>query len=195
MRSTPWTGLLTGGPLVDEFTALTPEFDDQRHLSDCVGGAGEAGVVGPNGDLDAIEQPQDFELARLVLARYIKLEEDEARREEARELLAEANLQLGDDAEAGVLESVDDADDMEEEEVPQGFGLEDQAAEEPGWDEEDDGLDEEELEADESEGRFVASLNLELTGMKATCSQCAAAIPADAPYCYNCKMPHFYEER
>jgi tetratricopeptide (TPR) repeat protein len=46
---------------------------------------------------------------------------------------------------------------------------------------------------DEQEG-FVADLSLQLTGFAGTCSNCSIQIPRDAPYCYSCKRPHFYNE-
>jgi len=140
---------------------------------------------------------EDFELAKLLLERYIRVEGDESRREEAREILTEVNLQLGvDEDQSTLLESVEAADELEEDqEVPEGFVVDDEAGDEGVWEDEDADYDDEELSLEEGEGGFIASLNLELTGMKATCSHCAAGLPQDAPYCYSCKMPHFYEEQ
>ena len=41
---------------------------------------------------------------------------------------------------------------------------------------------------------FVATLTLQLEGTDARCQNCSTRIPLDAPFCYHCLAPHFYEE-
>lgn len=140
---------------------------------------------------------EDYELARLVLSRYLQLEEDAARRAEARELVEEAARQLGlDDAEGAGLnieEGVPVEEEADEEELPEGFVVEGDAAEdEDGEDLEDFALGGDLAELDED--GFVAGLALRLTGLHARCGHCGAGLPEDAPYCYQCLTPHFYED-
>ena len=40
---------------------------------------------------------------------------------------------------------------------------------------------------------FQAGLQLVLTGLQAKCANCSSSIPEDAPYCYSCRAPHFYD--
>ena len=149
---------------------------------------------------------EDFELARLMLSRYIELEDDEERLAEANEELAEVTRQLGDrstkkpsldlssDEETDGVASDDDQD---EEDLPDGFaidsdddefGSEEYEDEEDGYDENIDSMSEEEEE------KFIASVTLQLTGMNAACGACSTPVPTDAPYCYSCKSICFYED-
>jgi tetratricopeptide (TPR) repeat protein len=138
---------------------------------------------------------EDFIVARPLLERYISLEEDAQRREEAKEMLAEAVRLIGDDDEIrdrpvftgsdDPFERADvDVDDLE------GFGLDDED-EEPDADNDDDYADDDMAYDDE---QFVAGLQLELTGMGGKCPQCQTSIPLDAPYCYSCRAPHIYKD-
>ena len=158
---------------------------------------------------------EDFELARLMLSRYIELESDEERLEEAREELDEINRQLGDNRapRSPVVVADDELDEMEidaeedEVDIPDGYAVDD--------DEEGDDLpmdfteDIEEFDepvtedfeeddntgmSDEEEEAFVASVTLQLTGIAMNCRNCGAALPADAPYCFSCKSICFYED-
>jgi hypothetical protein len=53
----------------------------------------------------------------------------------------------------------------------------------------------EELVWDDAEhDGFIADLDLQLSGFTGKCSNCSLQIPRDAPYCYACKRPHFYNE-
>lgn len=136
---------------------------------------------------------EDFGMSLIVLERYISLEEDQAQLEEAREMLAEAQRQVGDDddiRDRPRFTGSDDLDDFEDDEDLEGFEIEDEG---------DFADDDQELVAvrtdlddDDADDEFVASLSLELTGMRAKCSKCSTPLPLDAPYCYNCLAPHLY---
>jgi tetratricopeptide (TPR) repeat protein len=142
---------------------------------------------------------EDFVLARVLLERYIALEEDPLRREEAREMLADAIREIGDDDDIRerprYVASDDPQHDQTEAEELAGFEVEGEEQANEDW-ENDEAEDEfeggyyEELAEDE----FVAGLQLELTGMAAKCSRCGTGIPLDAPYCYNCLAPHIYQD-
>ena len=160
---------------------------------------------------------EDFDLARLMLSRYLELETDEERLEEAREELDQVNRQLGDKR-AGVRDgaiSIDepDLDELEideddvAEDIPDGFevdGGDDDLityVEEEDDDDEFDVTDEEDFEDDDNTGMseeeeetFVASVTLQLTGVSMSCRNCGTALPTDAPYCYSCKSICFYED-
>ncbi len=156
---------------------------------------------------------EDFELARLMLSRYMEIEVDEERLAEAREELDEINRQLGDrrTGTATITVSDEELDEMEieleddEPEIPDGYAVDDDEAEFPieYSDEEDDFVDpvvDEYIEdentglSDEEEEAFVASVTLQLTGIAMSCRNCGSALPADAPYCFSCKSICFYED-
>jgi len=135
---------------------------------------------------------EDFSIARVFLERYIALEGDVRKQAEARELLKEAILQVGDDDDIRERPRFTGSDDPEledDEEDFEGFEFEDEADD---LAEDDDDLDDLfELPIDEDQ-EFQATLNLELTGMRSKCSNCSVALPLDAPYCYSCLAPHIY---
>jgi len=140
---------------------------------------------------------EDFVMARLLIERYANLEEDREKVEEAQEMLAECRRQTADEdlappvpAFAGSDDPDDDVDGDESE--MDGFEVHGQ------FDDEDDDFDEDEDYSadnydDDGEDRFIASLNLDLTSMRAKCTKCGVGLPIDAPYCYNCLAPHLYE--
>ncbi|MEZ5338923.1 MAG: hypothetical protein R3F46_11750 [bacterium] len=160
---------------------------------------------------------EDFELARLMLSRYIELESDEERLEEAREELDEVNRQLGDrrsgtktinttDDELDEMEMPHGEDGDEEEELPEGFAVDEDdeadysmdfsVAEDDFEDEAEESFDDDDNTgmSDEEEETFVASVTLQLTGVALSCRNCGTALPADAPYCFSCKSICFYED-
>lgn len=159
---------------------------------------------------------EDFELARLMLSRYIELETDEERLEEAREELDQVNRQLGDKRSSRKSATIsvedDEIEDLEiavdeEPEIPDGFEVDDADDELADFVEDDDELDDfEDLDADdyedddntgmseEEEETFVASVTLQLTGVAMSCRNCGTALPVDAPYCFGCKSICFYED-
>jgi len=138
---------------------------------------------------------EDFRLARVLLERYVGLEEDERRREEAREMLAEAVRQIGDDDvirdRPRYTGTVDPLEIEEEDDPLEGFEIEDDSRRFAD-DDDDDAFVPGIVDFDD-EQEFIANLNLELTGMKAKCQKCSTPLPLDAPYCYNCLAPHIYE--
>lgn len=138
---------------------------------------------------------EDFVVARALLERYISLEEDLQRREEAKEMLAEAVRLIGNDDEIRarpVFTGSDDPLDFTDSELDdlEGFGLDDEG-DDLDADNDDDYSDDDVADSDE---QFVAGLQLELTGMGSKCPQCHTAIPLDAPYCYSCRAPHIYKD-
>jgi len=138
---------------------------------------------------------EDYPLAKLLLERYLAMETDQEKIDEARELLREVLRELGGEEPERPLAVPQPATEEEEpEEVDEleGFDVEDEddLAEE---DEEDLDEEEDDLAFEEEEGEFVPGLELRLTGMEATCAKCATPIPLDAPYCYNCHAPVFYK--
>jgi tetratricopeptide (TPR) repeat protein len=144
---------------------------------------------------------RDYALARLFLTRYLELETDEQKTEEAQELLDQVKAELGeDDIKNEVPISADPDDELAdvETELPEGFEVEDEELSTDEFDEEDDEWESNDEYGDsfdeEDEEMFTASLHLQLTGMSAKCQNCGTSIPADAPYCFNCKAPHFYED-
>jgi tetratricopeptide (TPR) repeat protein len=140
---------------------------------------------------------EDFFLARLLLERYVTRETDAERLAEAEEMLADVRRLATDDDELRErprFTGSDDPDDAGEEEELAGFDIEDEVEipaddADPDYDELEDGEF-----GEETDEQFTASLQLELTGMASRCLKCAAALPLDAPYCYNCLAPHLYEE-
>jgi tetratricopeptide (TPR) repeat protein len=130
----------------------------------------------------------DLPLARVFLRRYLGLETDAEKRAEAEELLAAIEAEIGPEPED--TENVDElVSQLENAEQPPAVGTQVQA------------IDEGELEslaftvADEGEPLpFEAVLSLKLTGFDSKCEGCSAAIPYDAPFCYICKLPHFYQD-
>jgi tetratricopeptide (TPR) repeat protein len=142
---------------------------------------------------------EDLPLADLFLGHYLAVEQDADKLAEARQLRAEIHaeaearglslgLDRGDEA-AAVLESEGNAE--------LGAQLEQQPADEavePELTADDVRLSDEELEAQALLGeRFVPQLALRLSGFEGNCQHCALNIPQDAPYCYSCKMIHFYD--
>lgn len=138
---------------------------------------------------------EDFIVARPLLERYISLEDDPQRREEAMEMLAEVVRLIGDDDEIRdrpVFTGSDDSFELADNDIDdlEGFGVDDEG-EDLDADNDDDYTDDDVPYDDE---QFVAGLQLELTGMGGKCPQCQTAIPVDAPYCYSCRAPHIYKD-
>ncbi len=135
-------------------------------------------------------EQEDFPLAMDFITRYLEVETDPAELKEAEHLREDIayNLRSMEDLNTGSEAlSVDYDDDDDDEEVPSDkFTLID-----------DD--EEEEMEAFEDEPRepgdtraFIADLQLMLTDRSSRCVYCGAALPTDAPFCFNCKEPHLY---
>lgn len=150
---------------------------------------------------------EDYTLSKMLLSHYVELETDPERAAEARALIVEAEELLGEEGESGGSKpglpatGGEDEEEQDEEELPEGFGYEDEHDEDEGEDDgeaedesDDEGYGEEEdLEDDDAEV-FVAGLGLQLTGTEAKCDSCGTGIPLDAPHCYRCLAPHFYGE-
>lgn len=137
-------------------------------------------------------------LARIFLKRYLEAEEDAGRIAEARELLAslpadaaEAALNEHDQAAAAELLAGAAVDPLSG--AVEGGAAEAASADAPE-EEAEEGGGEAEVYGEAPEGAFIANLALQLEGIGAHCRHCATGIPYDAPYCYACLMPHFYEE-
>lgn len=107
----------------------------------------------------------------------------------------EAIRQVGDDnhsAGAHLLSDPDQDDEDDEDDDLDGFDIHGQYVESTDDEDEDDDFGDD-IYDDDSEAEFIASLGLELTGMLEKCSKCSTGLPTDAPYCYSCLAPHFYE--
>jgi tetratricopeptide (TPR) repeat protein len=157
----------------------------------------------------------DMHLASTLLSTYLTVETDPERLAEARALLAETlealkGSPLTAEQRAEVAEALnqlartpEDAEqaapaELDPENLPR------QSAEESETENQDEdgqagneAAEDEEEEADEYyevDGGFVATLSLQLSGMAGLCEHCKTSIPYDAPYCFSCLMPHFYEE-
>jgi tetratricopeptide (TPR) repeat protein len=158
---------------------------------------------------------EDFDLARLILSRYIELETDEERLEEAREELDQVNRQLGDKRSSRKSATIsvedDEIEDLEmviedDPEIPDGYAVDEVEDDLSDFEEDEDEDDFEDLDADEfedddntgmseeEEETFVASVTLQLTGVALSCRNCGTALPVDAPYCFGCKSICFYED-
>jgi tetratricopeptide (TPR) repeat protein len=122
----------------------------------------------------------DKPLAAALLRRYQTVEKDAERLAGGAELLDE--LGVPEPAAAPDDEAVEESP-----EAPESASEFDDAEAELEPDEADD-------YNEDQAGAFVAPLSLQLEGIGANCRHCAAAMPVDAPYCYACLMPHFYEE-
>jgi tetratricopeptide (TPR) repeat protein len=140
---------------------------------------------------------ENLDLCRLMLQRYLQLEEDNDARAEADELLQEVTHLLGEEAAlsahraVGVEADADDVDESEDE-LPAGFDREDDGSAPVN---EDDFEDEDsEGDPDFDSGTFYASVELRLGDLSSKCHNCATALPWDAPYCYACNAPCFYSE-
>ena len=142
---------------------------------------------------------EDFSLAKLLLERYISLEEDRDKIEEARDMLTECRRIISESGTGDFHAASIDPDylgDEEDDDDPselEGFVME---GEYPAGEDDFDADDEYDMDGVEEdyEDKFIASLNLDLTSMRAKCTKCSVALPMDAPYCYNCLAPHFYED-
>jgi tetratricopeptide (TPR) repeat protein len=137
-------------------------------------------------------EQEDFPLAMSFLSRYLEIESDPAEIKEAEQLREDIayHLRSMEDLSSGVdTASADYDDDEEDEEVPSDqFTM---------LDEDDDtqdvdAFDEEAHEPSEA-AVFHADLQLMLTDRSSRCIYCGAALPTDAPFCYNCKEPHLYK--
>jgi tetratricopeptide (TPR) repeat protein len=140
---------------------------------------------------------EDYVLAKALLDRYVERETDADRLAEAKDMLVEAEREL---AARGADESAverrhgpaDEEDEDEDDELPEGFEYEDEdKADDVGDEDFDDDLSD---GFEDDEASFVATLTLQLTGYDAECDNCSTRIPLDAPYCYVCLAPHFYDE-
>jgi tetratricopeptide (TPR) repeat protein len=144
---------------------------------------------------------EDFELCRILLQRYIALEEEPEALAEAEELLQEVTHLIGeDDSEIDLPDGAADFDEENDgtEKLPAGF--EEEGAEGPvvkpveeDEEEEEDDI-EEVFDDEEASNRFVAGVALQLGDLSGKCKQCGTALPADAPYCYACNAPVFYPD-
>ncbi|MDQ3023038.1 MAG: hypothetical protein M3R04_01440 [bacterium] len=142
---------------------------------------------------------EDLALADLFLGRYLALEVDEERLAEAHQLRKEMHFEAaargitlpkgrGEQVEAmfdavtnadvraqiGSLDTEEhQADEMEEEEIQ---------------------LSDEELEAQAlGSTHFLPPLALRLSGFDGRCRHCSLQIPADAPFCWSCRIILFYD--
>lgn len=144
---------------------------------------------------------EDFLLCKILLQRYIALEEEPDGLAEAEELLQEVTHLIGeDDTDIDIPDGAADFNEENDgtEKLPVGFDEEGaEPAVKPAADE-DDEEEEDDLEEvfddEEANHQFVAGVQLQLGDMSAKCGQCATALPADAPYCYACKAPVFYPD-
>lgn len=138
---------------------------------------------------------EDYPLSKLLLEKYLQMETDTEKIEEARELLGEVLHELGGEEPErplAVPRPANEEEEEEEEEDLEGFDVEEEEEleeeEEEEYDEEDD-----DLGLEEEEGEFVPGLDLRLSGFESSCAKCATPLPLDAPYCYNCHAPVFYK--
>jgi tetratricopeptide (TPR) repeat protein len=140
----------------------------------------------------------DLDLALMLLERYMGLEDDPERRTEAQELQTQLKqeaqdhglnldagrraaasdlLQGGSQAATGELLVHESEAETEGEAAPADIALSD-----------------EELEALALSGQtFIPPLTLTLSGFEAVCPHCSLHIPRDAPFCWSCRMIHFYD--
>lgn len=137
---------------------------------------------------------EDYALAKALLDRYVERETDAGRLAEAGEMLGETERELAvRGAGASAVEERHGPEvEEEQDELPEGFEYEEE--EEPDDDDEEDYDDDLDDDFEDDEGSFVATLTLQLTGYDAECVNCSTRIPLDAPYCYACLAPHFYDE-
>jgi hypothetical protein len=137
---------------------------------------------------------EDFVLCQMILQRYLQLEDEPEQRTEAEELLGEVNHLIGEERELGVMVA-DDVEDADEAELPEGFD-EDEAKPVAAIadEDEDDDLVTDEDEVNLAEERFVAGVELRLGDLQHRCRECGTALPSDAPYCYACHAPCFYDD-
>lgn len=136
---------------------------------------------------------EDYTLAKLLLERYLAMETDPEKLEEARELLREVRHELGGEEieqPLAVTRAGEDEEDEDDEDELEGFGVDD---DDDFTDDDFDEDDEDDLGLDEEEAGFLPGLELRLIGMEATCAKCATPIPLDAPYCYSCQAMVFYK--
>jgi tetratricopeptide (TPR) repeat protein len=142
-------------------------------------------------------QIEDLPLADLFLGHYLALEQDVDKVAEARELREEIHTeakargvtleQARGEVAASMLEGGDSA-------VSEQIGAETDAEDVPVEESADWQLSEDELEQMALQGgRFTPPLQLRLSGFEAGCQHCGLQIPFDAPYCWSCKMIHFYD--
>jgi tetratricopeptide (TPR) repeat protein len=139
-----------------------------------------------------LHEREDYPLALSFISRYIELETDANELKEAESLREDIKYHLQDiDVYRDAATSIDGYDEDEaDEEVPADkFTILDENDEE--LDGEDD-FDDEPVELTE-ESDFLADLQLQLTDRNSKCTFCGAAIPTDAPHCFNCKEPHLYK--
>ena len=145
---------------------------------------------------------EDYVLAKIMLERYILRETDANQLSLARELLQAVSQHVPETQEAGSQRQPIDSDDPEDEV----FGDLDDDELELDTDDDEDSLDddddfgsdaldyEDNSYVEQNDEAFVANLTLQLGGMETNCGNCRAAIPLDAPYCYNCNAIQFYRD-
>lgn len=133
---------------------------------------------------------EDYLLAKAFLTRYLEREVDPERLSSAKTMLEETEIGIAKSQEEEQADDDEEDEEPDDEDLPEGFEVEDDEDED---DEDEDYLDDDELMDDEDE-TFVATLTLQLEGTDARCQNCSTRIPLDAPYCYHCLAPHFYEE-
>jgi len=138
-------------------------------------------------------EEEDYELAMSFVTRYLELEDDPAERKEAESLREEIAYHLSELADLAPKQVAPTGDELAaaEEDIPSDkFTVIDDLEEE---DYEDDEWEEGAPDAEPEEPGFLADLTLMLTDRSSKCLSCGAALPTDAPYCYNCKEPHLYQ--
>ena len=137
---------------------------------------------------------EDYLLAKAFLTRYIERETEPERLANAKSLLEDVELGIQKQQEEEPPDKDEELAEEEEDEkeLPEGFEYEDDEEDEE-YDDDEEYVEDDELLDDEDE-TFVATLTLQLEGTDARCQNCSTRIPLDAPFCYHCLAPHFYEE-
>lgn len=142
---------------------------------------------------------EDLPLADLFLGHYLTVEQDADKLQEARqlrdEIRAEGKVRGVDFGDARTEDAQFMLDNPEHAEIGEPPQDEQDPEELPANTESEDWrMSEEELEEAALDGRrFVPPLVLRLSGFEGICQHCKLQIPLDAPYCWSCKMIHFYD--
>jgi hypothetical protein len=136
---------------------------------------------------------EDLSLADLFLGNYLMVEEDPEKQQEGRQLRDEIRaegkargISFDDTRSADAQHMLDNPDQPTLDDEPELAG---NATASEDWSMSEDELEEAAL----SDGRFTPPLSLRLLGSEGFCQHCKLQIPLDAPYCWSCKMIHFYE--
>jgi tetratricopeptide (TPR) repeat protein len=139
---------------------------------------------------------EDFYRCHMILERYLQLEDEPDQRQEAEELLSEVSHLIGDEPPVAAVDGDDDAEEAEGDVLPEGFEEDEAPARAPASEDEeddDDLLAEEDEDLAQSE-YFQANIRLRLNDLENRCRECGTTLPTDAPYCYACHAPCFYDE-